>query len=340
MPSDTPDQLRTALDAVARQRATFRSAVIAAHERARAVLAEGGGAERATLELGLFGGGRIDAARFAALAAPASTLDYASRTRIETAANLLRAFAAADDSSFVVDVPRGGRLRFAVASALAELGGAFGAAATVELARSSRFDAVMHTDLVDALGFELWGKAERSAAPPLVVRVHGSDLRAGVLADFLDGNLHIVLVVDGPCAPAPLVRLITPGTFVLQIAAVDCHPERSEGSALFDLFSKFDGPAVMAMMPSSAACFLHDPTGGRSVWQRLRVWNRPARFPRRALGGASGRQQAEELLQLDALSERPSLESAPVASLVPAGAGDPTDRLATWLLDAAGLAGQ
>jgi hypothetical protein len=326
MPSDSLDRVRVALDAMARPRATYRSAIVAAHGRAKAILAEGGGAERAKLELGQFGGGRIDPARFAALAAPKSALDYANRTRVEAAANLLRAFAA-DDSAFVVDVPRGGRLRFAVANALAELGCAFGAAAIIELARAGRFDPAFHIDLVDALDFGLWGKAERSVAPPLVVRVNGEDLRAGVLGDFLDGGVHIALVVEGECAPAPLIRLITPGTFVLQTADMTG----------IDLFAKFDGPAVMATVPSTCACFVHDPNGGKAVWQRLRVWNRPASPPRRALGGSSGRQQAEELLQLDALAERPSLDGAPVESLVPIGSGDPTERLASWLLDAAGF---
>jgi hypothetical protein len=151
-----------------------------------------------------------------------------------------------------------------------------------------------------------------------------------MLADFLDGAEKIALVVDGPCAPAPLVRLITPGTFVLQTA----------DTTGVDLFAKCDGPAVMALVPSSAACFLHDPNGGRSAWQRLRVWHRPASLPRKSVGGLSARQQAEELLQLDALAERPSLETAPVESLVPVGQGEPGDRLAAWLLDAAGLGGQ
>jgi hypothetical protein len=334
MPSDSlsspTDRVRIALDAVSRSRATYRSAVIAAHERAKGLLAAGGGAERAALELGQFAGSRIDAARFAALSSGDGALDYTSRSRIEAAASVLRSLIDADDSSFVVDVPRGGRLRFAVASALAELGCAFGAAATIELVKAGRFDPALHADLIDGLGFDLWGKAERRAAPPVIVRVNGHDLHAGVLADFLDGAVKIALVVDGPCAPAALVRLVTPGTFVLQTC----------DTTGIDRFAKFDGPGVMALVPPSAACFLHDPNGGRSTWQRLRVWNRPSSPPRKSLGGLSARQQAEELLQLDALAERPSLEASPVESLVPAGSGDPADRLATWLLDAAGLGGQ
>jgi hypothetical protein len=324
------DRVRIALDATSRQRATYRSAVIAAHERAKGILAAGGGSERAALELGQFGGARIDATRFAAINSADGALDFANQSRIESAAGALRSLAQTDESSFVVDVPRGGRLRFAVANALAELGCAFGAAATLELVRAGRFDPLLHTDLVDRVGFDLWGKAERLAAPPLVVQVNGYDLRAGVLADFLDGAVKIALVVEGPCAPAPLVRLVTPGTFVLQ----------TNDTTGVDLFAKCSGPAIMAFVPPSAACFVHDPSAGRSAWQRLRVWNRPSSPPRKALGGLSARQQTEELLQLDALAERPSLESAPVESLVPPGSGDPTDRLADWLLDAAGLGGQ
>jgi hypothetical protein len=160
--------------------------------------------------------------------------------------------------------------------------------------------------------------------------VNGADVRAGGLAEFLDGGVHIVLIVDGPCAPAPLVRLVTPGTVVVQ----------TTDATGVDLFSKFEGPSVLAFVPSSAACFVHDPDGGRAAWQRLRIWSRPTTWPRHALGGSSAWQQTEELRQLDALAERPSLEGAPVESLVPTGSGDPADRLASWLLDASGLGAQ
>ena len=333
MPSETPsspDRLRVALDAIARRRSIYRSAVVSAYERANAMLAAGGGAERASLELGQFAGSRIDASRFAALGTPGGTLDAASRARVEGAAAVLRSVVAADESAFVSEVARGGRVGLAVGRALAELGRAFGAAATIELARGGRFDAESHAKLIDGLDFARWGKAERAAAPPVVIRVNGEDMHAGALSEYLDGSAHVVLIVDGPCAPAPLVRLITPGTLVLQTA---------DGTGI-ELFSKFDGPAVMALVPSSAACFIHDPAGGRSAWQRLRVWDRPATPPRKAIGGSSAAQQTEELLQLDAIAERPSLERAAVESLVPAGSGDPTDRLASWLLDASGLGGE
>jgi hypothetical protein len=327
-PASPQDRLRLALEATARQRVEFRSAIIAAHERAKAVLSAGGGAERAALELGRFGGGRIDAARFAALESSNATLDYSRRIRIEWAANVLRAVCAADDNAFVVTVPPGGDLRLVVARGFTELGRAFGAAATVELARAGRFESDRHADLIDGLAFEAWGKAERRAAPPLVVRVNGADLHAGRLAEFLDGGVHIVLIVDGPCAPAPLARLVSPGTAVVQTA----------DATGVDIFSRSDGPSVMALVPSSAACFVHDPGGGRAAWQRLRIWNRPAAAPRKSIGASSARQQIEDLRQLDALAERPSFEAAPVESLVPVGSGDPTDRLASWLLDVSGVA--
>jgi hypothetical protein len=52
----------------------------------------------------------------------------------------------------------------------------------------------------------------------------------------------------------------------------------------------------------------------------------------------SARQQQEELLQLQALAERPTLPNGPIEALVPSGAGDATDRLTAWLLNESGLA--
>ena len=133
MPSD--DRVALALSAVARAKSAYRSAVIAASERAKGLLAAGGGSPRAALELGQFGNLRIDANRFAALGSAELALDDLTRSRIDAAARVLETLSAANDEAFVVEVPAGGRLRFAIASTLGELGRAFGAAAVVELAR-------------------------------------------------------------------------------------------------------------------------------------------------------------------------------------------------------------
>jgi hypothetical protein len=161
---------------------------------------------------------------------------------------------------------------------------------------------------------------------------------AAALAEFLDGTQKIVLVVRGACAPAALVRLITPGTFVLQTA---------DGAGL-DRFAAWEGPGIAALVHESAARFTHDPTRGAAPWERIAIDSLPARDPRAAVGGASGAQQSEELRQLRQLAARP--EDAPAPAPLPTTASgratptapvatDPADKLAAWLLAQADLEG-
>jgi hypothetical protein len=102
------------------------------------------------------------------------------------------------------------------------------------------------------LPFEEWTKAERQARPPIVLRVQGTDLHAGGLERFLDGGQHIVLIVEGPSSPAPLARLVTPGTLVLQ----------TNDEFGLEEFANATGPAIAAIVPDTAARFLHDPGAG------------------------------------------------------------------------------
>ncbi len=88
--------------------------------------------------------------------------------------------------------------------------------------------------------------------PPLVIEVEGQDLRPASLAELLEGGQKIVLVVNGPAAPAPLVRLITPGVTVIQT------DDPAELSAL----GAVDGPGIAALMPEGAAKFMHIPGDG------------------------------------------------------------------------------
>ena len=320
MPSD--DRIQRALGAVADRVASYRGIVTAARERVRGLLAQGGGADRAALELGAFGAGRLDLDRFAAID-DASLPDAAARARLRRIAGVLDDLANLSDSAFVVDVPPGGRLRFCVANALGSLGRVFSAIAAVDLNRSGRYDPVAHDSHLQAFGFDLWNRTDRRFAPPLVVSLAGSDLRASMLAEFLDGAVHMVLVPSGRCTPAPLVRLITPNTLVLQTI---------DGAGL-DRFSAHAGPAIAAITEPTAAAFLHDPAGGRALWQRMRVMSRPE-LSRTRLDTWSAAQQAEELAQLDAIAERPSLSDTAIETLGAPGAPgtDPVDRLASWLL--------
>lgn len=325
MPSD--HRTRAALTAVAPRLAAFRSAGIAALEHARAVLAPSGGVDRARLELGALGA-RIDATRFAGVADGGPALDATTRERVERARGVLESLAAASDDAFVVDVPAGASLTVATREALAHFGRVFGLASAIDLARSGRYVAELHDQAVDAWPFELWTARDRRTAPPLVVRVSGADLSLGNLANVLDGSMHIVLVVSGDAAPARLVRLITPGVFVMQT---------KEPQSLAR-YSAYTGPAVAGLFETDVACFTHDPARGPAPWQRLTIDATAPAPGRRRLSGLTPWQQNEEVQQLASLSSRPTLSATPIESFVPGGDGDPAERLAAWLLGASGAA--
>src|ERR1019366_2400837 len=191
-------------------------------------------AERARAELGEFADSRIDATAFASIFPKARHVDAGARDALRRAAEELRSVSARGDDLFRIAVPSGARLGIAVNAALGGVGRAFGAVALTELVRGGRYQPAQHDRLLDDVEFLAWNKAERRFAPPLVIEVDGADLHAGALADFADGRQKLVLVVRGPCGPAPLARCITPGTLVLQT---------TDGAGL-DRVASFDGPAI------------------------------------------------------------------------------------------------
>jgi hypothetical protein len=339
MPSD--DRVTLACAAVRGPREAFRAALAATAHHIRAFLAAQRGASeserarRLAAELGVFAAGRVDAGKLAALFQSAETRDPAALAAVERAGAVIEVLGARDLPSDVVDVPPGGDLRASVAQALAEVGRAFAAVRTFEVARSGGRRAGEAAAALDAFPYPRWSRGERRAAPPLVVVVDGADLGAAGLAEFLDGMQKIVLVVRGACAPAPLVRLVTPGTFVLQTG---------DGAGL-DRFAAWEGPGIAALVPDSAARFAHDPRGGALTWERITVDFVPEREPRVAIGGSSTAQQAEELRQLRQMAARPEAPVAPVPPPSAAMAGvtaapaDPAGKLAAWLLAQANLDG-
>ncbi len=326
MPSDDP-RVQLALDALASPIAEFRAAIGGALAQAEAVLADATAdadarAAWARAELGVFAEGRIDPRAFAALFARVTPFGASARAALVRAVSILRTVVDRGEQLFAIEVPRGGDPAAAIGAALEQVGRAFGAIQLAELLRSGRYHEDEPDRLLAASDFKRWNRAERRFTPPLVVLVDGADLHAAALAGFCDGRAKLVLVVRGPCAPAPLVRLITPGTCVLQ--TVD--------RAGLDRFAAYQGPAVAALVPQGAARFLHDPAGGREPWQRLSVFELPEP-PRRGLGGASAWQLAEDLQQLAALARTPFSIPAPEAPASAAlGESDAVDRLASWLL--------
>lgn len=324
MPSD--DRIRRALAAVAPQIAAFRSVVASTLEHARAVLSLDEGASHAKMELGALGS-RIDPIRFAALASGGGGLDPVGRERVGRAVASLRALLDAPDDAFVVELRPGESLDTAVRDALARLGRVFGLANAIDLARRGGYVPRVHDRALESWPFELWTQRDRKTVPPVVVVLEAPDLNAGPIADVLDGNAHLLLVVNGDTAPARLVRLITPRTLVQQTASADS----------LSRFTSYAGPAVAALQQGDAASFLHDPEAGKAPWQRIAISARPATPPRKRIGVQSPAQQLDELRQLEALAERPSLSTAPIESLAPVGSSDPAERLASWLLNESGV---
>ena len=331
MPSDP--RVAMALAALKQPTAEFRSAVQGALVQAESLLggqsstAEARG-QRAARELGYFGAGHVSPERFAALFSRVPALDAASRAALERAASILRDVANQGDSVFVAEVKPGRPLGATIDEALALAGRAFGSIIISELVRGGRYVPAEHDRLLDGTEFRAWNKAERRFAPPLVIEVNGADLHAGALLDFADGREKLVLVVRGDAPPAALVRCITPGTFVLQTV---------DGTGL-EALAGFEGPAIAAVVPRGAAEFLHDPRKGTEPWQRLTVMPLPE-APKKAIGGASAWQMGEDLKMLKDLARTPfAVPGVQGQKAMPAmGAGDAVDRLASWLVDSAGL---
>ena len=331
MPSDK--RVDKVMQALAEQRDAFRSALGTTVDQVRSFLAdhhtgENGKAGRIEAELGPFAAGHIDADRFSALFTNEANLDRLTIETIEKARDTMSELVSRDSDLFLVKVKKGGCLHDEVAKALENIGRAFGAVRVFELTRSGSMKSNEHARSLGAFPFERWSRGERRLAPPLVVQVDGADLQGEALAEFMDGRQKIVLVVKGECAPAPLVRLITPGTFVMQTTE----------AADFERLAAFEGPGVGALVPDSAARFVHDPAAGSETWKRLTVSHVPEKAPRQSVGGRSGFQQAEELRQLAALALQPA---AGAAATTDGEKGpplsDPVDKLAAWLLTQADL---
>jgi len=334
MPSD--ERMETALRALASPIEKYRSAVVTTAEEVRGYLASHQPAnenrdEAVAVGLGKFAAGRIDIDRFSTLLTNEATDDPGTLEKVEGAYKILNDIASGGDNVFRVEVKSGSRLGDAVASRLSDVGRAFAAGRVAGMATMGSLNNSRNNKLLSPLEFADWNTAERQLAPPLAVEVDGADLRAGELAEFLDGNMKIVLVVRGESSPVPLIRLVTPSTFVLQT---------SDETGL-ERFAAFEGPAVAAIVPEGAARFVHDPAAGQGADDRLDVIHLPEEMPKKALGGMSVRQQIDELEQLKVLASCSGEPVVAVEGAEPAAermvSDHPVDQLAAWLLSQADL---
>lgn len=333
MPSD--ERVQQALEAVFGPREAFMSAVKIAVDQVESYLdahtgPEEAKPERAASELGRFAEGRIDPQRFAALTGEHEPLDDRAQEVLKEALAVLRTLVKKGDDNFLVHLEEGDSLVDRVEAALAASGRAFGAAEAVERIRTGGDAQTARQSFTGGNPPSRWNRAERRLAPPLVVSVPGGALDVEAMGRLLEGNIRIVLVVDGPAPPAALLPLITPGVFVLQTP----DPEELVG------LSETTGPAIAALLPDTCASFRHDPEGGATLGRRLSVGEIPSAKTIRMLGTMTAWRQQEMLSQLA------SLKAAAEASIVASGNGTsggametpaPADRLAAWLLDQANL---
>jgi hypothetical protein len=331
MPSE--ELLPEILEALSKPIFEFRSALATTVEQVRGGLesqdaGNNGGLDNLSAELGQFARDRIDLESFSHLVKKQAPLDRGALDRIKSAHSALLELAARREKLFHFALKPGANLRDEVAHALSEVGRAFKAARVIELTRSGRFGADGANPLLGDFRFRSWSRAERRLAPPQIVFLDSDDLFAGALCEFMDGGFKIVLVSDGPCSPAPLVRLVTPRTYLMQTDKVSDLRE----------FASYEGCGVAALLPEGAARFVHDPRRGENFWDRVTIDFMPGE-PKEAIGGRSIYQQAEELELLRALARKPE----PVAVPVPVGGGSPSapatpeDKLAAWLISQADL---
>jgi len=327
MPSDP--RTAAAFAALKASRERFQSAVAATLEEVRVYLDTHRSAADDRLavlaaELGPIGARHIDVGRMAALVAAGPAVAPATQAVLARALDVLREVASRGDDGFVLDVPPGESLFGLVTDRYAELGRAMGAARVVDAARNGRYRPADHDRWLARFPFASWSQAERAVAPPLVIELDGADLRPAGLAEFLDGAARVVLVVRGETSPAPLVRLVTPHTFVAQTA----------DASVIARLAAADGPGIVALMPAGAARFVHDPAAGPVLAARLTVEEIPSPDHRKRSGASSVTQQREELDQLRAL--RSAATAVPVVPDAPIA---PVDKLAAWLLQQADLSG-
>jgi hypothetical protein len=333
MPSDP--RSAAALAAMQGPREAFQSAVAATLEEVRVYLDTHRTTQEDRLavlasELGPLGAQYIDVGRLASVLTAEPAVTPATHGVLARALDVLRAEAGRGDEAYVLDLPPGESLYARVTDRLAELGRAMGAARVADAARKGRYRPAEHDAWLARLPYGLWTPAERAVTPPLVVEVDGTDLRPAGLAEFLDGAMKIVLVVRGESSPAPLVRLVTPRTFVGQVT-----DER-----MVARLAAWTGSGIVGLMPAGSARFVHDPAGGASIGARLTITDIPPLDHRKRAGPFTVAQQREELEQLAAL-QAAATAAPPIAAAAAttAESADPVDKLAAWLLRQTDLSG-
>ena len=309
-----------ALDAVRPQIELFRSALTVTSNQVQALLAGSGDNEADKSEaLGYFAKGKVNMERFNSFTPKAARTDAATEAPMRAAQAVLKSLLAQGDDLFIIESENGRGLGHQLSVRLASIGRAFAAARVVDLARNGAYKEDKHAATLERFPYALWNSSERALAPALVIEVSGEDFKPSAIVPLLDANMKIVFNVLGDAPAAALSRVISPRVFVQQ----------EIGDAKLEEFTAFKGIAVAAFLPSTAVSFVHNPTAGSTTYERFVSITFPKEVRKRAIGGISPAQQAEDYTLLESLSVPPEIAGE--------AASDPAGKLSSWLLSQTNL---
>jgi hypothetical protein len=312
-----------ALDAIRPRLELFKSAIAVTTEEIRGLLSGSGeSSEDQTVALGNFAAGHVDVDRFSSFTRREARVDSEAETPIRAAQGVLNKLLKEGDDLFVLKITEGANLGSCMAHRLAVIGLAFAAAHVTDLAKRGQYRDEEHQLLLDGLAWPDWSQAERALAPGLVIELSGEDFVPAQVAPYLDAGMKIIFVVDGDAPAAAMSRLVTPGVYVQQTGA----------ETPLEAFSAFNGTAAAALLPNGAVEFVHDPDAGETTYERFTTLEFPREVRKRAIGGISAAQQAEDMALLKALAVVPTLSGE--------AASDPAGKLSAWLLSQTNLVGE
>lgn len=321
MPSE--DRTTIALEAIRPRTELFHSAVATTTEEVRALLAGAGEThDDQTVALGAFAAGHVDVDRFSTFTRKSARLDSAAQGPVNAAQGVLNKLLENGDELFVLKLANGANLGEQLAERLAVIGLAFAAAHVTDLAKRGQYREEEHASLLEGQPWANWSNAERRLAPGLVIELDGADFTPAQAAPYLDAGMKLVFVVEGDAPAAAMARLVTPGVFVQQA---------TEDSSL-EAFTAFEGAAAAALLPGGSVEFVHDPEAGEITFERFTTLEFPREVRKRAIGGISAAQQAEDYALLEALAVVPSLPGDTDS--------DPAGKLSAWLLSQTNLVGE
>jgi hypothetical protein len=318
MPSDERKQI--ALEAIRPRIEQFHSALAVTADQVRGLLAGSNNTENDQSEaLGFFAKGKVNIERFASFTPRAARIDAAAEAPIRAAQEVLKSLLAQGDELFIIQTEEGKGLGHQLSVRLASIGRAFAAARVIDMAKSGAYKEDKHAATLERFPYAKWNSSERALAPALLVEVSGADFKPSAIVPLLDTNMKIVFNVSGDAPAAALSRVISPGVFVQQ----------DTGSASLEAFTAFNGIAVAAFLPTTAVNFVHDPSAGSTTYERFVAVTFPKEVRKRAIGGISPAQQAEDYTLLESLSVPPEIAGD--------AASDPAGKLSAWLLNQTNL---